>query len=137
MDMTTQMSYLERVQNIYSTALFIYMNEKSAEETSEVFRRKYGANFPSVSQIAANSDMIFVSTDEFVEFPRPTLPNVVHIGGLGLRETLGNDPLEEVEHSLLNVIRLISMATHHIYYSRYTLKWKKEREESFIFHWEL
>ncbi|KAK6747572.1 hypothetical protein RB195_000644 [Necator americanus] len=99
MDMTTQMSYLERVQNIYSTALFIYMNEKSAEETSEVFRRKYGANFPSVSQIAANSDMIFVSTDEFVEFPRPTLPNVVHIGGLGLRETLGNDPLEEPLHS--------------------------------------
>ncbi|KIH48594.1 hypothetical protein ANCDUO_21335 [Ancylostoma duodenale] len=39
--------------------------------------------------------MIFVSTDEFIEIPRPTLPNVVHIGGLGSREKLGNYELSE------------------------------------------
>ncbi|KIH51845.1 hypothetical protein ANCDUO_18062, partial [Ancylostoma duodenale] len=94
-DMTNKMSYLERVQNIYSTFLYVYFVEKSVEETTEVFRRKYGADFPNVGEIAADSDMIFVSTDEFIEFPRPTLPNVVHIGGLGFREKLGDYALSE------------------------------------------
>ncbi|EYC40970.1 hypothetical protein Y032_0587g341 [Ancylostoma ceylanicum] len=94
-DTTNKMSYLERLQNIYSTFLYVYFVEKSVEETTEVFRRKYGADFPNVGEIAADSDMIFVSTDEFIEFPRPTLPNVVHIGGLGFREKLGNDVLNE------------------------------------------
>ncbi|KHJ77086.1 hypothetical protein OESDEN_23294, partial [Oesophagostomum dentatum] len=55
----------------------------------------FRAQFPSVAEIAADSDLVFVSTDEFIEFPRPTLPNVVHIGGLGFKETMGNDVLKE------------------------------------------
>ncbi|KIH46603.1 hypothetical protein ANCDUO_23343 [Ancylostoma duodenale] len=95
MDTTNKMSYLERVRNIYSTLLYVYFMENSVEETTEVFRRKYGAHFPNLGNIAADSDMIFVSTDEFIEFPRPTLPNVVHIGGLGFRENIGDYVLSE------------------------------------------
>ncbi|VDM65107.1 unnamed protein product [Strongylus vulgaris] len=77
-DSNHRMSYFERVQNIYYTFLYIYFSELG------VFRRKYGADFPNLAEIASNSDMIFVATDEFIEIPRPTLPNVVHIGGIGV-----------------------------------------------------
>ncbi|RCN35520.1 hypothetical protein ANCCAN_18603 [Ancylostoma caninum] len=96
MDTTNKMSYLERVRNIYSTFLYVYFMEKSVEQTTEIFRRKYGPHFPHLGKIAGDSDMIFVSTDEFIEIPRPTLPNVVHIGGLGSLEKLGNYELSEV-----------------------------------------
>ena len=44
----------------------------------------FRADFPNVGEIAGNSDIVFVSTDEFVEIPRPGMPNMVNIGGLGL-----------------------------------------------------
>ncbi|RCN35522.1 glycosyltransferase family 28 protein [Ancylostoma caninum] len=36
-DVTNKMSYLERVQNIYSTFLYVYFVEKSVEETTEPY----------------------------------------------------------------------------------------------------
>ncbi|VDO60067.1 unnamed protein product [Haemonchus placei] len=79
MDITHRPSYWERAQNIWSTFLYVQF----ALEATEMFRKRYGANFPNLEAIAADSDMVFVNTDEFVDFPRPTLPHVVHIGGLG------------------------------------------------------
>ncbi|VDL69233.1 unnamed protein product [Nippostrongylus brasiliensis] len=75
MDITHRPSYIERVQNVWATFL---------------------PNFPSLEDIAADSDMVFVSTDEFIEFPRPSLPNIVHIGGLGLGTSKETSPLNKV-----------------------------------------
>lgn len=36
-----------------------------------------------MGEIAGSSDIVFVSTDEFIEIPRPVMPNMVNIGGLG------------------------------------------------------
>ncbi|KAK6019844.1 hypothetical protein OSTOST_14511, partial [Ostertagia ostertagi] len=60
-----------------------------------MFRRRYGADFPSLEEIAADSDVVFVSTDEFVDLPRPTLPHIVHIGGLGVGDASKNGGLDE------------------------------------------
>ncbi|KAK6019159.1 hypothetical protein OSTOST_15215, partial [Ostertagia ostertagi] len=79
MDITHRPSYLERVQNVWSTFLYVYYTRKSTLEATEMFRRRYGADFPSLEEIAADSDVVFVSTDEFVDLPRPTLPHIVHM----------------------------------------------------------
>ncbi|KAK6050366.1 hypothetical protein COOONC_12129 [Cooperia oncophora] len=95
MDITHRPTYFERIQNVWATAVFIYYTHKTARETTEVFRRRYGANFPNLEDIAADSDLVFVSTDEFVDMPRPTLPNLVHIGGLGQDDSSGNGGLDK------------------------------------------
>ncbi|KAK6038040.1 hypothetical protein COOONC_24456 [Cooperia oncophora] len=100
MDITQRPTYFERIQNVWATAVYIYYTHKTARETTEVFRRRYGANFPNLEDIAADSDVIFVSTDEFVDMPRPTLPNLVHIGGLGQDDSSGNGGLDKVSFSL-------------------------------------
>ena len=41
-DMTTKMSYFERMENILATILYVYFGEKCIAETTEIFRRKYG-----------------------------------------------------------------------------------------------
>lgn len=61
---------------------------------TDLFRRHYGASFPDVEDILRGSVVVFVSTDIFADFPRPELPNIVHIGGLGL--TNSNETLDEV-----------------------------------------
>ncbi|XGW27702.1 hypothetical protein V3C99_007919 [Haemonchus contortus] len=83
MDITHRPSYWERAQNIWSTFLYVQFARRGTVEATEMFRKRYGENFPNLEAIAADSDMVFVNTDEFVDFPRPTLPHVVHIGGLG------------------------------------------------------
>ncbi|PIO67255.1 hypothetical protein TELCIR_11006 [Teladorsagia circumcincta] len=96
MDTTHRMSYFERVQNVWSTFLYVYYTRKSTLEATDMFRRRYGADFPSLEEIAADSDVVFVSTDEFVDFPRPTLPHIVHIGGLGVGDSSKNGGLDEI-----------------------------------------
>lgn len=53
-------------------------------------------DFPSVDEIAADSDLIFVMTDEFLEVQRPLMPNFVHIGSLGLEDEDDSGKLDEV-----------------------------------------
>ncbi|VDP30025.1 unnamed protein product [Heligmosomoides polygyrus] len=96
MDITNRPTYFERVLNIWASFLYIYFGIQIAQETTEVFRRKYGPNFPNLEDVAANSDVVFVSTDEFIEFPRPTLPNVVHIGGIGFKDAVEDGGLDEL-----------------------------------------
>ncbi|CAJ0581357.1 unnamed protein product, partial [Mesorhabditis spiculigera] len=48
------------------------------------FRKRFGPDFPSITSIERSSDVIFVATDELIDFPRPIFPNIIHIGGLGV-----------------------------------------------------
>ncbi|KAH7696352.1 CBN-UGT-47 protein, partial [Aphelenchoides avenae] len=41
-------------------------------------------SFPDVSDIVRDSALLLVCVDELVDFPRPLLPNVVYIGGVGM-----------------------------------------------------
>ncbi|KAK6038559.1 hypothetical protein COOONC_23936 [Cooperia oncophora] len=42
MDITHRPTYFERIQNVWATAVFIYYTHKTARETTEMFRRRYG-----------------------------------------------------------------------------------------------
>ncbi|KAI1712431.1 UDP-glucoronosyl and UDP-glucosyl transferase domain-containing protein [Ditylenchus destructor] len=70
--------------------------------------------FPSTQSLFRNASLIFVNTDEFVDFPRPTQDNVVNIGGIGLDQK--NDTLEEPFKSQAKLGKLgsvvITFGTH-------------------------
>uniref|UniRef100_A0A914EL31 glucuronosyltransferase n=1 Tax=Acrobeloides nanus TaxID=290746 RepID=A0A914EL31_9BILA len=85
-ELSNQLTYYERTQNILAHLLINYQFSSSNAETTAIFRNFYGPKFPSVEEIARESPLTFVMTDEFVDSPRPTLHNIVHIGGLGLEE---------------------------------------------------
>ena len=50
-------------------------------------------DFPNLSDISADSDLIFILTDEFLEVQKPEMPNFVHIGGLGFE----NDRVQKLD----------------------------------------
>ncbi|TKR69719.1 hypothetical protein L596_021839 [Steinernema carpocapsae] len=83
-DITDKPTYFERIENIVTWIGDVYTYRYGSQLVNALFRKKFGSDFPDVDDIARESPLIFVSTDEFLDFPRPILPNVVHIGGLGI-----------------------------------------------------
>ncbi|KAK0397894.1 hypothetical protein QR680_002324 [Steinernema hermaphroditum] len=77
-------TYLERLNNIVEWMVDVYVYRYGSRLLNQLFRKRYGSDFPDVDDLARESPVIFVSTDEFLDFPRPTLHNIVHIGGLGI-----------------------------------------------------
>ncbi|CAI2353740.1 unnamed protein product [Caenorhabditis sp. 36 PRJEB53466] len=97
-DMSPVPTYLERAKSLLAgvahNILFRVLNSR----LTTIFQKKYGSDFPSVTEIARDVDIIFLATDEIIDFSAPTLPNVVHIGGLGVDyDTSEMDPVFEKE----------------------------------------
>ncbi|PIC26025.1 hypothetical protein B9Z55_018731 [Caenorhabditis nigoni] len=97
-DMSPEPTYLERAQNLLNgftcNMLFRYMHT----QLTSIFRNKFGQDFPSVPEIVRNVDIIFLATDEIIDFSAPTLPNLVNIGGLGVDDdTTEMEPVFEAE----------------------------------------
>ena len=53
---------------------------------TEVFRHKFGASFPSLTEIAKQSSQIFVNSHPLLELGRPYSHKVHQIGGITLKE---------------------------------------------------
>lgn len=79
-----KMNFFERLKNLIEFYRNIRSYYYGMTKTEEIFRKHYGPDFPSVINLARDSDMTFVLADEFLDFPRPILHNTVYIGGLGL-----------------------------------------------------
>ncbi|KAI6174600.1 Glucuronosyltransferase [Aphelenchoides bicaudatus] len=73
-----------RMENIVDWAISYWGLRYGSQLVNEVFRSRFGDNFPDVDYLAANSALFLVNTDEFVDYPRQTRHNIVYIGGLGL-----------------------------------------------------
>uniref|UniRef100_A0A1I7SZL3 glucuronosyltransferase n=1 Tax=Caenorhabditis tropicalis TaxID=1561998 RepID=A0A1I7SZL3_9PELO len=83
-DMSLEPTYFERAKNLLNglscNILFHFLHS----QLTSIFRNKFGSDFPSVPEIVRNVDIIFLATDEIIDFSAPTLPNLVNIGGLGV-----------------------------------------------------
>ncbi|KAH7703112.1 CRE-UGT-48 protein, partial [Aphelenchoides avenae] len=87
LDVSDDMSYFERMRNTIESIGNTHLFLRSNEETTKLFRRFYGADFPDLTDIARESAHLLVAVEELVDFPRPVLPNVVYIGGVGMNTT--------------------------------------------------
>lgn len=59
---------------------------------NDLFQKHFGADFPNIFDVAAKSPLIFVNSEELIDFPRPILHKVVYIGGI---DTNQPEPLNE------------------------------------------
>lgn len=92
-DLLDKMTYWQRCKNILTAATFLTYHYYSATVTTNMFRRHFGSDFPQLETIAGGSALVFVNSEEFLDFPRPILHKTVYVGGLGMKEA---KPLDEV-----------------------------------------
>ncbi|KAI6170251.1 UDP-glucuronosyl UDP-glucosyltransferase domain containing protein [Aphelenchoides besseyi] len=93
-----RMSFRQRFDNLLRSFSNYLGFVGGIDDTTALFRRKFGSNFPDIRQIVGRSPLILASVDEFIDYPRPTSARVVNIGGLGLRnyktKSLADSPFE-------------------------------------------
>uniref|UniRef100_A0A1I7YIZ7 glucuronosyltransferase n=1 Tax=Steinernema glaseri TaxID=37863 RepID=A0A1I7YIZ7_9BILA len=106
--MSDKPTYIERVTNIFDSWFNTYLFDFANRMTTDLYRKHFGLvggpckcnlfltcreDFPDVDDIVRESPIIFVTSDEYLDFPRPILNNVVYIGGLGIEKKAA--PLSE------------------------------------------
>ncbi|CAP20492.1 Protein CBG23714 [Caenorhabditis briggsae] len=87
-----KMNFWQRAFNLYMHIGSIIIHRYGTDGTTEVFR-KYDPDFPNVRDIAANSSLCFVNSDEVLDLPRPTITKTIYVGGLGVPKIA--NPLDE------------------------------------------
>nr|CAD2176607.1 unnamed protein product [Meloidogyne enterolobii] len=81
-----KMSIYERTTNLFRQfAGYVYLIY-GVDPLTKIFKKHYGAAFPDLRTIVAESPFVFVNVDEFLDFPRPIFSNIIYIGGLGMEE---------------------------------------------------
>ncbi len=85
--MSDRMTYFERVKNFvghisYASFVFFWL----VKPQSELFQKYFGDEFPTMGRLAAKAPLLFVNSNEFIDFPRPILHKVVYIGGIDLKD---------------------------------------------------
>ncbi|KAK0420565.1 hypothetical protein QR680_014762 [Steinernema hermaphroditum] len=97
-DLGTVMSLLDRAHNIRKYLVSIIVHHYGTHKTSAVFKRHVSPDFPNVRQIASESSLCFVNSDEFLDIAQPVLHKTVFVGGLGIGPAR---PLQEPFASLM------------------------------------
>ncbi|PAV89953.1 hypothetical protein WR25_10536 isoform B [Diploscapter pachys] len=91
----TNPTFFQRMYNVMVSIGYIYFICQTDHDLSLVFKRKFGPDFPDLGEIAADSDLLFVMTDEFLEVQKPLMPNFIHVGGLEPENEKDSQTLDE------------------------------------------
>uniref|UniRef100_A0A914EN92 UDP-glucuronosyltransferase n=1 Tax=Acrobeloides nanus TaxID=290746 RepID=A0A914EN92_9BILA len=106
------MTFKERIYNLYMYLAMYRIFHMSVSHSNWLFKKYAGPNFPDIAEIAAESSLVFVNSDEFLDAARPILHKTIYIGGIGIGEP---NPLEEPFKSLMgkgkNGVVLFSFGT--------------------------
>lgn len=81
---TDEMSYKERILNVFISAVWRQTQRRLLNEGNEIFRRHHGKDFPPLDDLAKKTTLAFVNADEFFELPRPITHRIIYIGGIGV-----------------------------------------------------
>uniref|UniRef100_A0A914NZ54 UDP-glucuronosyltransferase n=1 Tax=Panagrolaimus davidi TaxID=227884 RepID=A0A914NZ54_9BILA len=68
------------------------------EVQNSIFQRKFGPSFPSLTELAKQSSMVFVNSHPLLELGRPYSHKIQQIGGITLKESSGklSNEFEEI-----------------------------------------
>ncbi|XP_078597350.1 UDP-glucuronosyltransferase 2C1-like [Branchiostoma floridae x Branchiostoma japonicum] len=92
-DFTDNMNFVQRVQNVVFSTLLPMLGRWVASNTYDGLVRKYVSDKDTVQSVVSNTDLWLYQTDHVLDFPGPTMPNMVQIGGLHV-ETVSPLPKE-------------------------------------------
>lgn len=101
-DMTDQMNFWERSKSFLGRlAMEALVNLPHPVDT--VAKKVMGESARTGTAIVAESQLLFIHSEEFLDFPRPILHKIVYIGGIGQKDP---KPLTGVSVSHLHVVWL-------------------------------
>lgn len=104
-----RMTFVERMKNFFGVAILqIVYDRIVVRPQQDIFRRHYGPQFPSIYQMARKSPLVFINSEELIDFPRPILHKTIYIGGINMDKP---DKLDEkwqkiVDESDLGIVVL-------------------------------
>jgi hypothetical protein len=81
---TDEMTYVERAMNLFTATAMTQMGRYLASQTTEIFRKHVGADFPNIYDLLGRSPLVLVNAVEILDFTRPVLHKFVYIGGIGM-----------------------------------------------------
>ncbi|KAF8363019.1 hypothetical protein PRIPAC_89942, partial [Pristionchus pacificus] len=79
-------SFWSRLLNIFADAGHYNFFLPSRALVENLFKEKYGPEFPSLTDISSHAAYTIVNSEPLVDFAPPTLNRIVYVGGLGARE---------------------------------------------------
>jgi len=84
--LTDRMSFFQRFQNTVLSTVF-HFNKPSADVSLDILDRyrKYG-EFNNLDELVSRSKLFLVTSDVVLDYAKPSMPNVVEIGGLTTAE---------------------------------------------------
>ncbi|XP_050955664.1 UDP-glucuronosyltransferase 2A3-like [Labeo rohita] len=81
LQLTDKMTFSQRVMNVVVYMMFIYQNPKTFGYHYQEFSQKYFGPDVDFFSLLQNADIWLMRNDFTFEFPRPTMPNIVYMGG--------------------------------------------------------
>ncbi|XP_050440552.1 UDP-glucosyltransferase 2-like isoform X3 [Adelges cooleyi] len=92
------LTFVQRLVNAASTHLgAIGFHAFSDGPSTELARRYFGVDTPPMSEIVARTSLVLVNSHHSILQARPTVPNVVEVGGIHIRDTKPNATNEWTE----------------------------------------
>jgi hypothetical protein len=87
------MSFVERVKNtlLYLESSIVYQ-QWNLKNDDKVFQRFLGSSAPSVYEVIKNTSLILTNVHESLTPAFPTVPGVVHVGGMHIKTTASKVP---------------------------------------------
>ncbi|KHJ90529.1 glycosyltransferase family 28 protein [Oesophagostomum dentatum] len=93
-------TFANRVVNMMFTATSWYFQVAAASVVEDVMVEKLGNSVTPIWAVVSNISFILTNTEPLLEFARPTLHNIVDIGGISVHEP---KPLDEKWNSILDL----------------------------------
>ncbi|XP_078616635.1 UDP-glucuronosyltransferase 2A3-like [Branchiostoma floridae x Branchiostoma japonicum] len=84
---TDKMTFLERMSNALIDVLTNSAFQWTVLSGFDDLAQKYVSQNESTQSVVSRTDVWLYTTDSLLDFPRPTMPNIVHVGGLHVRES--------------------------------------------------
>jgi len=90
---SSRMSFVQRLANAATVAAtaFISVIPDSPTEVLDDYRRRYG-HFRSLDDLASRSSLWLFPREHIVDYARPMMPHIVHVGGLTVKRSIGELP---------------------------------------------
>ncbi|XP_034253455.1 UDP-glucuronosyltransferase 2B15-like [Thrips palmi] len=127
-----KMSFLERAMNTYTYLMKRYKHKTILNDGADaVVRQFFGADTPPINELVRRTSLVLVNRHVSVNPAVPVTPNVVHVGGLHLKDTKAervSSPrleaglrkwMDEAEHGVIfftlgSLVRTSSLPKHTI-----------------------
>uniref|UniRef100_A0A8C1SZN1 UDP-glucuronosyltransferase n=1 Tax=Cyprinus carpio TaxID=7962 RepID=A0A8C1SZN1_CYPCA len=81
LQLTDKMTFSQRVMNVLAYIMILYKHSKYLGSPYQEFSQKYFGPNVDFFSLLQNADIWLMRNDFIFEFPRPTMPNVVYMGG--------------------------------------------------------